>query len=187
MKRLLLALIVVATLAGPSHADISAADVSRLTPFVPKGYTLSEVVPGFGADRVAIVVGGDSSRVFVLHRGKPIWLVTRSGKRDLPARVQGGAGEKIGQLVYTATLQKQPLLFVTCYMADAYMLLVFKPLNGSYAPVFEISSINTPKLDRDTGRLKVEQYTDGGDEATPVTCTWRGGTFVKDAPARPRH
>lgn len=161
-------------------AQPAPQDGARLKPFVPAGF---EVVSALHVplqskdDLVAMLQKDQVSRVFVLPKGagKPLWLTLKDKKQDLPAPVQGGSGEKLSDLVFSCDLDRngKPYLFVTCYLADAYCLLVFKPSAGGYSEIFRDSTNGKFTIDHKSGRIQRP-----GSEADPArTFRWSKGHY----------
>ena len=158
----------------------SSQEQARLKPFVPAGYSLVSAlhVPLRAKDDlVAVTQKDDSTRVFVLPSGAkaPLWLTLKDKKRDFPAPVQGGSGEKLGDLVFSCDLDHsgKPYLFVTCYMADAYMLTVFKPSAQGYSEIFRDTTNAKFAIDRKSGRIRRP-----GSDADPArTFDWVKGHY----------
>ena len=161
-------------------AQPSAQEQARLKPFLPAGYDLVSAlhVPLHAKDDlVAVTQKNDSTRVFVLPSGAkaPLWLTLKDKKRDFPAPVQGGSGEKLSDLVFSCDLDQngKPYLFVTCYLADAYMLTVFKPTSQGYSEIFRDSTNAKFAIDRKSGRIQRP-----GSDADPArTFRWVKGHY----------
>lgn len=161
-------------------AQPSPQEQARLKPFVPAGYALVSClhVPLHAKDDlVAVTQKDDSTRVFVLPSGAktPLWLTLKDKKRDFSAPVQGGSGEKLTDLVFSCDLDHsgKPYLFVTTYLADAYVLSVFKPSAQGYNEIFRDTTNGKFAIDRKSGRI----HRPGSDADPARTFQWVKGHY----------
>ena len=161
-------------------AQPSPQHESRLKPFLPAGYSVVsalQVPLRSKNDLVAVVQKDDSTRVFVLPNGAkaPLWLTLKDKKRDFPAPVQGGSGEKLADLVFSCDLDHsgKPYLFVTSYLADVYLLTVFKPSSQGYVEIFRDTTNGNFEIDRKSGRI----HRPGTDADPAKTFRWVKGRY----------
>ena len=128
-------------------------------------------------DVVVVTQKNQTTRAFVLPAGSkaPLWLTLRNKKQDLPAPVQGGSGESMTELLFSCDLDhnRKPYLFVTCYMADVYCLLVFRPDSNGYSEVFRASTNGKFSIDHKTGRISEP----AGDDSPARTFNWVKGHY----------
>ena len=164
----------------PLVAAAQPTPLDQAKAHLPPGWnvvTVARVPLQANNDMVVVTQKNDTTRAFVLPAGSkaPLWLTLKNKKQDLPAPVQGGSGEAMTDLLFSCDLDhnRKPYLFVTCYLADVYSLLVFKPASKGYSEVFRATTNGKFTIDHKTGRISEP----AGDDSPARTFNWVKGHY----------
>lgn len=183
---LLLALCLLST-----HVALAAPAPPSAASLTPKGFTLTGTVKAkvWTPDETDVVAVYKSTndtpgRVCVIRpNGQAVWATMQGGGRDLPAPVQGGARQTLAQLVFPIAAPGARLLLVTCYMADVYVAVVFRPAGAQLREVFQAGFQDGLAWDAAQKRLTMRRYVEEGTRVVALRYRWDGRTFVIDRKA----